>query len=221
MADYVPRSDVDFNLWQVSLIDIININLTNWGITADDFTALKATQTIWTTAFAKANNKQNRTSADVQAKDDARVDYEKGLRTFVAQWLANNTKVANSDRERMGLTVKSGSRTPVPTPDTSPIGTVDFSVRLQHSIHYSDQATPNSKAKPDGVHGCEIWMKIDGIAPVDPSELSYLATDTRSSYTKTFEGKYAGKTVWYWLRWVNKRGEHGPWSSAISAMVAG
>lgn len=221
MADYIPRSDADFNLWQASLTDIINTNLTNWAILADDFAALQAFQNDWITAFAKANNKQNRTSADVQAKADAREAYEQGLRKFVAQWLANNTKVANSERERMGLTVKSGSRTPVPAPLTNPIGVVDFSVRLQHIIQYSDQASSISKAKPEGVHGCEIWIKIDGAAPVDPSELSFLATDTRSSYTKTFEGKYAGKIAYYWLRWVNKRGETGPWSSPISAMVAG
>jgi hypothetical protein len=219
MSDYVPQSDAEFNLWQVNLTDNIDSNLTAWGILAEDFTAMGIFQNSWTTAFAKANNKQNRTSADVQAKDDARDAYEKSLRKFVAQWLANNSKIANSDRERMGLTIKSGSRTPVPVPVTFPIGTIDFSVRLRHTLHFSDQATPSSRAKPDGVHGCEIWTKIDGVAPTDPSELDYLATNTRSSYTKDFEGKYAGKTVWYWMRWVNKRGEAGPWSSPISAMV--
>jgi len=64
-------------------------------------------------------------------------------------------------------------------------------------------------------------MKIDGNAPTDASELSYVATDTSSPYTSTFEGKHAGKIVYYWLRWVNTRGERGPWSSTISAIVAG
>jgi len=34
-------------------------------------------------------------------------------------------------------------------------------------------------------------------------------------------GTQAGKTVYYWLRWVNTRGEAGPWSSVASAMVVG
>lgn len=220
MADYIPRNDAEFNLWQTNLIEIVNANVNNWAILSDDFAALVAKQTVWNTAFAKASNKQNRTSADVQEKTDARDAYEKDLRSFIAQWLANNTQVSNSDRERMGLTVKSGTRTPVPAPVTLPVGNIDFSTRLQHTISYYDQATPRSKAKPAGVHGCEIWMKIDGASPVDASELSYVATDTSSPYTVNFEGKYAGKTVYYWLRWVNTRGEHGPWSSTISAMVA-
>ena len=221
MADYIPQNDAEFNLWQTNLIDIVDANATGWGIPSDDFTPLVENQGVWNAAFTKANNRQNRTSADVQAKDDARKSYEKSLRAFVAQWLANNSKVTNSDRERMGLTVKSGTRTPIPAPTTLPVGTIDFSVRLQHTISYSDEATPRSKAKLAGVHGCEIWMKIDGPAPIDASELSYVATDTSSPYTVNFEGKYARKTVYYWLRWVNTRGEHGPWSATVSAMVVG
>lgn len=161
-------------------------------------------------ACLKQLKNKNRNSADVQVKTDARKSYEKDLRGFIAQWLANNTKLSNSDRGRMGLTVKSGTRTATPAPATLPMGTIDFSVRLQHTIRFSDEATPRSKAKPAGAHGCEIWMKIDGNAPTDASELGYVATDTSSPYTTTFEGKYAGKIVYYWLRWVNTRGEHGP-----------
>jgi len=221
MPDYIPQNDAEFNLWQANLIEIVDSNVTIWGILTDDFTALVEKQGIWNVAFAKASNKQNRTSADVQAKDDARGTYTKGLRSFIAQWLASNSKVSNSDRERMGLTVKSGTHTPVQVPATVPVGTIDFSVLRQHIINYSDEATPRSKAKPAGVHGCEIWMKIDGLAPIDASELNYVATDTSSPYTVTFEGKYAGKMVYYWLRWVNTRGEHGPWGATVSAMVAG
>lgn len=221
MADYIPQNDAEFNLWQTSLMDITNSFAADWGISPEDLSALAGKQAIWADAFARASNKQNRTSADVQAKDDARESYVKDLRRFIAQWLANNSKVSNSDRGRMGLTVKSGTRTPVPVPVTLPVGTVDFSIRLQHTISYSDEATPRSKAKPAGVHGCEIWMKIDGNAPTDASELSYVSTDTSSPYTVPFEGRYAGRIVYYWLRWVNTRGEHGPWSSTISAIVAG
>ncbi len=221
MADYIPKNDAEFNLWQTSLVEDVNTNIENWAIASDDFNTLSGLQEGWVITFAAASNKQNRTSADVQAKNDAREAFEKYLRSFVAQWLASNSKVSNSDRERMGLTVKSDTRTPAPVPVTYPVGTVDFSVRLQHTIHFSDEATPRNRAKPAGVHGCEIWMKIDGPAPIDASELTYLTTDTNSPYRAAFEGKYAGKTVYYWLRWVNTRGEHGPWGSTVSAMVVG
>jgi hypothetical protein len=214
--DFVPTSDADFNLWQSSLQTLAQANATLWGILAADLAALVLQQTSWTTAFAKASNKQNRTSADVQAKDDSRRVYEKGIRNFVAQWLAHNPKVTDSDRQRMGLTIKSTTHTPVSVPSTSPLGTIDFSVRLQHSISFVDETNSASKAKPDGVHGCEVWSKL-----ADAADFSYLAVCTRSPYVINYNTADANKTVSYRLRWVNTRGQQGPWSSVVSATVVG
>ena len=216
MADYIPSADAEFHLWQGNLIPIVQSGVTAWGILAADTTALVALQTTWTTAFSKASNKQNRTAADVQAKDDARKAYEKGLRNFVAQWLANNAKVANSDRERMGLTVKSRTRTAVAVPTTAPVVTIDFSTRLQHYIAYVDEATPTTKAKPAGVHGCEVWVKLGTDA-----DFKFLGTNTASPFQAVYADADAAKNAQYRLRWVNTRGEHGPWSSVVSALVVG
>ncbi len=217
----VPRTDADFNLFQANLLAILQPNIAIWGILPADFTTLTTSQSPWTTAFAKASNKQNRTSADVQAKDDARHAYEKTLRNFVAQWLARNPKVPDSERERMGLTVRDTKRTLAAAIALGhPTASVNFSVRLQHTIHFTD-ANSSNKAKPEGVHGCEIWCKIGDPMPKDATELTYLATDTRTPYIATFTGAEAGKTVHYWLRWVNNNGKPGPWSSLVSAMVVG
>lgn len=218
-TNFIPRSDADFHLWQSAVVVNVQGSATTWGILAADVTALVGQQTLWTAAFGKASNKQNRTAADVQAKDDARAAYEAALRKFIAQWLTNNPRVPNSERQRMGLNVKEGTRTAVAVPETSPVATIDFSTRQQHTINFSDEATPRSKAKPAGVHGCEVWAKVGGEAPKDATEFDYLATDTATPYVATFESADAGKTVWYMLRWVNSRGERGPWSSTISALV--
>lgn len=221
MADYIPSTDPEFDLWQKSLMDKIRELMSTWGIDPTKTVDLDSKQSNWNMAFSKASNKQNRTAADVQAKRDALDDYKKEIRSFVAEFLANNSKVSDSDRTLMGLTVKSGTRTPAPVPSTSPLGTVDFSVRLQHTLHLSDQATPQSKAKPAGMHGCEVWVKLGGEAPKDASELSYLGIATSFSYTTTYEGKQANIMAYYWLRWVNTRGERGPWSTTVSSIIVG
>jgi len=215
-TDYVPRSDFEFNPWQASFITIVQGSVTTWGIAASDFTALTLLQTTWTTASAKASNKQNRTAADVQAKDDARDAYETALRKFVAQWLANNAKVPNSERERMGLTVKTGTRTATAVPTTKPVGSVDFSELLRHTIYFVDENSNGSKAKPEGVHGCEVFIKLG-----DATDFSYLATNTNAPHVASFTDADAGKTATYRVRWVNTRGEQGPWSNPFSAVVVG
>jgi len=221
MADYIPSTDPEFDLWQKSLIDKIRELMPTSGIDPSKVMGLESKQSIWNTTFSKASNKQNRTAAEVQAKNDALDDYKKEIRSFVAEFLANNSRISDSDRILMGLTVKSGTRTPAPAPTTSPLGTVDFSVRLQHTLHLSDQATPQSKAKPAGMHGCEVWSKLGGEAPKDASELSYQGVSTSNSFTITYEGKQANIMAYYWLRWVNTRGEYGPWSATVSSIIVG
>ena len=221
ISDYVPRSDADFDVWQSSLVNDCSDNKSVWNIPDEAITSLKNVQNTWGDAWAKSSNKQNRTAADVTAKNVAREDFETFVRAFVAQWLAYNSKVTDSDRIRMGLTVKSDTHTPKPRPSTSPRGQVDFSVRRRHSIHFSDEAMALSKAKPDGVHGCEIYIKVGGIAPQSVSEMSFLGTCTATPHKVDFEGTQAGQTAYYWLRWVNTRGESGPWSDTVSATIVG
>jgi hypothetical protein len=220
MADYIPVKDLEFNVWQDRLVLKLTPNITIWGILPADFAVVKEKQTNWIEAFSAASSKKNRSTPDVAAKNETRAIYEKEIRKFVAQWLSNNPKVTNSDRESMGLPLPDDSRTPAPVPSTRPAGRIDFSQRMQHVVHFKNE-TGTGKAKPEGVHGCEIWVKIGTEAPKIASELQFLATCTRSPYKKDFESSDAGKTAWYWLRWVNTRGEQGPWSLPVSAMIVG
>jgi hypothetical protein len=104
-------------------------------------------------------------------------------------------------------------------PTTRPVVTVDNSVALRHVIGFTDGATPVRTALPEGVMGAEIWVKIGDPPPVDPSELTFLGTDTRTPYVATYPGADANKVAHYMLRWINTRGEKGPWSETASATI--
>ena len=43
--------------------------------------------------------------------------------------------------------------------------------------------------------------------------------DTRTPYTADYAGADAKKTAHYMLRWVNTKGEKGPWSETASATI--
>ena len=103
------------------------------------------------------------------------------------------------------------------------MATVDAGERLRHprpvasgsasragTIEFSDESTPTRKAKPAGVLGAEIWVKIGPTPPVDPGELTFLAVDTRTPYMTEFDGAEGGKTAQYMLRWINSKAETGP-----------
>jgi hypothetical protein len=42
----------------------------------------------------------------------------------------------------------------------------------------SSEMTPTRRAKPMGVLGSEIWVKVGDAPPNDPKELSFVALDT-------------------------------------------
>jgi hypothetical protein len=219
-ADYVPRPDIEFDAWQIVLLAMIVSRATAWGIPADEVTALVASQALWTSAWGKASNTQTRSTADVREKDNAREIYERLLRAFVLQWLSYNKKVTDGERESMSLTVHTDERTPSPVPTTMPVITIDASIDQQHTVHFFDSAG-SRKGKPAGVYGCEIWMKIGGTASESGEGFTFVAVDTNSPHVINFAVEDIGKTVYYRVRWINTRGQQGPWSKIVHAIVAG
>jgi hypothetical protein len=213
-GNYIPRPDADFNVWQQNLIVNAQADCKTWLIPSTELDKVVALQSVWNTAYSKASNKQNRTAVDVKAKDDARSDYEGALRVFVAAWLAYNPNVSDIDRARIGISLHSDSHTPVGEPTTYPEASVDFSIHLQHTISFRDAGATNN-GKPDGVHACEIWSKMN-----DATEFSYVGLCTRSPYTVKYNDNMGGKYASYRLRWINPKGVQGPWGTVVTAIIA-
>ncbi len=65
-----------------------------------------------------------------------------------------------------------------------------------------------------------IQRKIGAPAPVDESEMSFLALDTATPYVVTFNAADIGKTVSYIAWWQNKAGQAGPKTAIVSAVIA-
>ena len=127
--------------------------------------------------------------------------------------------MTDAKRAESGMTVRSNTRTPAATPTTRPMAMVDTSQRLRHTINFKDELTPNSKKKPDGVMGAEIWCYIGAVPPVDASTCSFVALDTSTPYVVDYPGADGNKVAHYLLRWVNTRGDKGPWSETVSATI--
>jgi len=220
MPDYIPSSDAEFDDW----IDNFTSNLqpqhgstqTPTANTSED--ALTQAQAEWASAFAEFKTTRGAAEAARQAKDAARQRLEAAVRTR-ARAIQADANVTDATRTALGLTVHAQTRTAAAAPTTRPIARVDTSQRLRHTISFSDEETPNSRRKPDGVRGCELWVKVGDPAPADPDELRFLALDTATPYVAEYDGADAGKTAHYMLRWLSTRGEAGPWSQTVSATI--
>ena len=218
--DYIPTSDADLIAWVNNFLAYANANLATLGLVAANLTPVQDAASNFQTNFADNNTAQASAQAARQKKDDSRDALVALVRPLARQLQARET-VKDSHRQSLGLNVKSTARTAAAAPTTRPVATVDTSQRLRHVISFVDEQTPGSRAKPAGVMGCEVWVKIGPTPPIDASECRYLATDTATPYTAEYDGADGGKIAHYLLRWVNTRGERGPWSQTVSATITG
>ena len=217
--DFIAKSDADFYNQAKQYNEYVKINYAALGLTQDDATKLD-------NAFIRFENDYNANLAAIAAAE-ASVQTKNSSRSTLTNLIREDTKViqanpgvTNAQKAELGITIPKETKTPAPVPTTRPIADIDNKQRLQHTIHFFDEGSQKSKAKPEGVRGCEIWCKIGGEPPLDYSETKYLATDTKTPYIAHFEGADGGKTAHYMLRWVNTRNEPGPWSETISVTIS-
>ena len=222
MPDYIPSSDHEFTDWASTFMGYLTAHTSDLGIGATEPAPIGAAVIAFGDSLIAMNDAHAAFQTATQAKNDARANAERLIRGIVRR-LQASTSVSDTERAALGITVRdtTPTATPAPPAPSRPIGRVDTSQRLQHTIAFSDQATPTSRAKPQGAMGCEIVVKIGGPAPVDPSECQFLALDSASPYVATYSGADANKMAHYMLRWASKGGDKGPWSETVSATIGG
>lgn len=219
MPDYIPESDAEFLAWSQNLCEYAAAHLADLGLVAADMTDVVAARAEWETARTDCQAKQIATNAAVELKGNTRQVYEAVLRALVRKLQASSA-VSDDERRAMQITVRDGEPTPTGAAATHPVAFVSTTERFRHEIRFADAATPTKRAKPAGVMGCEIWVKI-GAAPAHASECQLLALDTASPYVVDYSAEEVGKCAYYMLRWISTSGAKGPWSETVAATITG
>lgn len=221
MADFIPDPDDQFDHFFTALHDYVNTNYAALGVSAALNTALGNVYSTWNTAWGQWESEQPNYNSLLAAKNAARRAAEPAIRQVNAVVQAN-PDVTAAQKEAAELPVHKTSRTPVAPIETHPVLYRVDNEHLLQRLWFSDQATPGSKAKPKGATLCEIRQSVvaaGGTAPVNPDAMPLLALDTRSPHRTDFDPADPGKTAYYAQRWVNTRGEPGPWSVITSYLV--
>jgi hypothetical protein len=79
----------------------------------------------------------------------------------------------------------------------------------------------NGPDRPVEAPGSPVAIPARAGQPPRPDRiiLPFLAVDTRAPYTRDYDGAQGNKPAHYMLRWVNSRGEVGPWSATVTATI--
>lgn len=228
-SNYIPRPDGTFSSWADQYYKAVE---TWWSVNGFDENELKPLKDAlgdWSLAYAAHVKAQAAAQGAKQAKDAARAALEQEVRP-ITNFIQTYFKTTDADRATIGITVRDPLRTPSPTPTTRPLVSVEGGTRLTHTLKLVDSGAGSGAARPGGrggrppgVAGAEVWVRLIDAGqptPTDPNALSFLTLTTRPTVRTDFRAADGGKTAVYMLRWVNTRGEKGPWSEVTTATVA-
>jgi len=226
--DYIPRPDADFDAWAASFMDYAAKHQAALGLRDATLEELHQLQKNWDTDYEAAVAARAAWRAAAAAKQNRRASFVAALRRVAAQ-LRGTPEVTDAQRAALGLTVPDLTPTAVGAPVSAPRGAVDTAQRLQHALVVTDEAAPTRRAKPAGVFGVEVRVALRPAGAPLPADLDaylFVGVFTRSPATLIYDGATpglpadaGGQTAHYQLRWLNQRGQPGPWGQVVSATV--
>lgn len=144
-----------------------------------------------------------------------------GLASQIAVQIQVNAAISDQDKIAIGVQPRNFLRTPIPPPSTAPLIDIVAMTSGLHQLEYADTTTPSSRAKPFGVAGLQLFVAITEpeVEPVFGEALFY-GLFTKSPMQVAFDPTDATKKATYWARWMNRKGEEGPLSGAVSGIIA-
>jgi hypothetical protein len=216
---YIPSRDADLDTWALNFKTLIAANPTNYGLQSADATAITNAYTSWNAAYLAANNPTTRTKATVATKNAQKANLLTVVRGYAATIRVNHA-VSDALKIGLGLHVADHSPTPVPPPSTKPVLAIAKIDQGFQEVRATDETTPNSRARAVGSAGMLLYRAVGTAAVNDPTQATFMSFVGKTSVQSNFDHADNGKTVTYFARWTNAKGEVGPWSQALSASIA-
>jgi hypothetical protein len=220
MPDWIPDSETARDNLLTTYVDYLTPNFAALGVSVTKKDAFLSLVAGYTTARAAKNTYEAQGAPIYQTYRDA-------LEALVAEWrtltgeIMSRRETTPAQRASLGLPPLDTTPTTAGPPASKPvIIKVDGSQRLIHIVHWVDENTPGSKAKPAGVKRAILLLKI-GAAPTGPTDMQEVAADTATPYLYSFAVADAGKTAHWAVCWENSSGQRGPCSAATSWTIAG
>lgn len=220
MPDWVPKEENELNTLLTTYVNYLNTNFAALGVTTakkDTFLSIVATYLTARTA---------KTTYESQGAPIYQT-YRDRLETLTAEWrlltgeITSRRETTPTQRAGLGLPALDTIATTAGVPTSKPvIVKVDGGQRLIHIVHWVDENTPGSKAKPSGVKRAILLLKI-GTAPTGPADMQEVAADSATPYLYSFAEADAGKTAHWALCWENSSMQRGPCSAVSSWTIPG
>lgn len=207
------------------IVDGLRQRPQTYGILPEDAADLARLVEAAEAAAERTTNPLTRTQLDTLAKREALSEADRATRRLVS-FIRVNPHVSDEDRVAIGIPPATRRRRR-PPPQTRPILTLEGIVPGGHTISFCDEATPDRRRKAEDAVALELFVAYthgNDSRPLEIEDLLKNATQltklTRSPSRTEHPAEKIGWTANYIGRWVNHRGEAGPWSRPVRMALA-
>lgn len=217
---YLPSKEADLVTWTGTFSAKLSATPLVFSLTPAQATAYETVQKDWATAYATYQDPATKTKPNLQIKRAAKTAVTEMTRELARIVQASPT-VSDSARAELGLPVHKTEPTPIGIPDVAPkVDIVDvYGSTVTGRIH---NPTTGKKTRPAGCANAVIFSHVGPTASENPDDYKWQGTVTRSNFSVTFPGDLApGTKVWIVAAYQNPKGEAGPGSTPVSALIAG
>jgi hypothetical protein len=217
MADFFPKREADLLEWLKNFGVVVAENAVAWGIPANTASGLTAQITAYEAVYEAAKG-ENGTKALIVEKNEKRDALKAEARNVKNKFIDYNDAVSDSDRERLGLPRRDRTPTPKPRPASRPTLEVLPTNNRQHTATAVNQAT-GKKNKPDDAYGVRFVSEIRDAPPANADDLRHSVFRRKVVEVFDYAEEDRGKKVFYAACYENAKGEAGPWSDIIEAVI--
>ena len=216
----ISRVASKFNKLQKTVIALVVAKATDWGVLPAAVTDIEAKQTTFTPLYSLSTGKTTKSVGNTTNRDNyIAITFFPALESLFIKYLINNEAISPADKLAMGIHEPNTNRTLIPDPTTSPIMKVVGNGEDLQLLVTMRNAVTNRIGKPAGVGFTEIWYSVDTPVPVVVADTTLKINIPKSGTVMTFLGAQQGKKMYYFARWVTKKGFCGPWTKLLNVTI--
>jgi hypothetical protein len=220
MPDFIPRSDQRLLDWSANFRSAVVQEPQRYGLDELHSAEYSRLHDVMDAAMSLAIQPASRTTVVIALKDEARAELVRYARELAAIVRATK-RVTGADRIALGLTAPKEKPVKIAPPSERPqinaeaTGPRTIRVRLGREI-------TNRFAKPEGVNGAAIYIRLDDEAGDSESNFTFYGNQSRCEFDLHIVGEVSwGQSVWLCARWFNPRGQLGPVSKPFNVRILG
>ncbi len=222
-SDWVKRRDDDLAGQATAMHAAIASAAVAYGSTAAEMTQMQTLVQTFVDNLALLDDPSTRTEVVRQEKDTAKAALVAFMRSL-GRRIQANPAVTAAMKVAATLPVHQTEPTPTPVPGTRATLKVVKVAGSNIVVLVTDELTPTRRARPAGYAGYELFSWVVSGTEMPPADLEkwrYEGQSTRAEATIGYNAEDVGKTVIIVARWFNRKGQVGPVSDPVIAVVAG